>query len=234
MLFRPPDRYPPRLGALTREQEDVLRDLLEVIAFGALDPEQPPVHQQAHPHLRDEAQQALEEWWLPNPRSRPTPAQVAALRAAPITWRTVHGPGYRLTVPDSLASSGPRDIPEESRQVQTWSGYLCHDAPAVVAVNVTPRGGRTLSDAMRERAMLFREVPAPRHVAVPGADEAQRIDGWTPGDSPDEPQCLSLIIAAAGDRLVLLTVRTWPRADLDRERDRIASSLALGTSSAES
>ena len=67
--LRPPDRYPPRLATLSAGQENVVRSFLEQIALG-----------EEFPHLQFDAQQALEEWWLPNPRSRPTAEEVAALR----------------------------------------------------------------------------------------------------------------------------------------------------------
>ena len=61
--LRPPDRYPPRLGALTREQEDVLRELLEVIAqrmaamqamLNSMTPEQRAQLQQLSDQLLDD------------------------------------------------------------------------------------------------------------------------------------------------------------------------------------
>jgi hypothetical protein len=55
LLFslRPPEREPPRLASLTKEQEKVIVDLLEVLAF---DPRS--VYQA-------EACQVLEEYWIP-------------------------------------------------------------------------------------------------------------------------------------------------------------------------
>src|SRR5439155_21845807 len=53
--LRPPDRYPPRLGALIAEQEAVVRSFLQQVALG-----------HAIPHLHTEAQQALEYWQLPH------------------------------------------------------------------------------------------------------------------------------------------------------------------------
>lgn len=215
--LRPPDRYPPRLGSLTDDQEQVVRELLEAIALGEL-----------VPGLQAEAQQALEEWWLPNPRARPTPADVAARRAMPVTWRPVAGPGYRLLVPDTFTGSGPRDIPQESRHVQTWGGALCYDAPAVVAVNITARDGRALADILHERvATLLCDAGTASPLNVPGASEALRLDGWHAGDSPAARQRVALVLSAAGGDLVLLTVRSWPRDDVDREREVIVHSLVL-------
>jgi hypothetical protein len=56
--LRPPDRNPPRLAALTPEQEAVITAFLEQIAF-----RDESVNQEL-------AMQVLEEWWLPNARYR--------------------------------------------------------------------------------------------------------------------------------------------------------------------
>ena len=52
--LRPPDREPPRLASLTTEQEAVIVEFLEEVAFS---------EDSAN---RDFAQQVLEEWWLPD------------------------------------------------------------------------------------------------------------------------------------------------------------------------
>ena len=57
--LRPPDRDPPRLGSLTRRQEDVIVAALDELAFG-----EDSVH-------RELAQQVMEEWWIPNSLYRP-------------------------------------------------------------------------------------------------------------------------------------------------------------------
>lgn len=51
--LRPPDRDPPRLASLTPEQEGIVRELLELLAFAP---------ESAHQTL---ACQVLEEWWIP-------------------------------------------------------------------------------------------------------------------------------------------------------------------------
>ena len=214
--LRPPDRYPPRLATLTGEQEDLLRSFLEHIAFG-----------EALPHLQGEAQQALEEWWLPNPRSRPSDEEIASLRAVPTTYRAVEDVAYRLMVPDTFTASGARSIPEEFRRVQTWGGLLCGDAPTVIAVNVTPLDRQTPGDAVQTRAALFRDHLAPRAVAVRGSARAERVDGLTHGHSPAEPQTLTMMSAVAGDELVTLSVRSWPRDDLEREVERVLESFEI-------
>jgi hypothetical protein len=107
--LRAPDRYPPRLSTLTADQEAVIVAFLEHVA---LRPE--------WTDLQQDAQQALEEWWLPNPRSRPTSAEIAALRSAPISYRKAGGELYLIEIPTTLVGSGVRVIPEESRRVETW------------------------------------------------------------------------------------------------------------------
>jgi hypothetical protein len=219
--LRPPDRYPPRLATLTPDQENVVRSFLELVALGG-----------SMPHLQEEAQQALEEWWLPNPRCRPTAEESAALRAAPVSYRRVGGDVYRLTVPDSLIGSGVRDIPEESRRVATWGGYMCGDAHTVVAVNVTPLAVRSLADSVRARATLYRDTPLARPIIVSGSHEAVRLDGLTRGDSPAEPQALTIVIAVAERELVTLSIRWWGRDDVRREIERIVDAFEIVPASA--
>src|SRR5262249_42371857 len=123
--LRPPDRYPPRLASLTAEQETVVVAFLETLALG-----------DASGHVQDDAQQALEEWWLPGARHRPRPDDVATARSAPVTYHLVQRARYRLTLPVAFVSSGERHIAEESRAVEVWRGELCGDVPTTVAVNV--------------------------------------------------------------------------------------------------
>jgi hypothetical protein len=214
--LRPPDRYPPRLATLTADQEDVVRSFLE---HAALD--------DVILNVQAEAQQALEEWWLPNARCRPTAKEIAALRAAPVAYRVVGGDVYQLSVPVTLTGSGIRGIPGESRRVQTWGGYLCGDAHSVVAVNVTPLDVRSLADSVRARTTLFRDKASPRSIAVPGSARAERLDGLTHGDSPAEPQTLVMVFAIARDELVTLSIRSWPREDLEGEVERILRSFEI-------
>jgi hypothetical protein len=221
--LRPPDRYPPRLATLTGAQESVVREFLEQVALHG-----------AVPHLEADAQQALEEWWLPDPRGRPTALEIAALRAAPISFRVVEGDVYRLSVPETFTGSGVREIPEESRRVQTWGGYLCGDAHTTVAVNVTPLPVWSLRDLVQARSKLFRETVSPRSVAVSGSPRAQRLDGLTHGDSPAEPQTLVMIFATTAGEVATLSIRSWPRDDLAREVERIAGSFEIISPSARS
>ncbi len=213
--LRPPDRYPPRLATLSREQEAIVTAWLERLASDA------------QSSLREEAQQALDEWWGPTPRSRPSADDIAAARQVPARYSVASGDRYRLRLPDTLAGSGLRDIPEESRRVETWAGYLCGDAHTVVAVNVTPLRVQSLADAASARSRLYRHPVSPRRVDVVGARRAERIDGLTHGDSPAEPHVLTMILAELGDELVTLSIRTWPRDDLARIVEQIVASFEV-------
>ena len=215
--LRPPDRYPPRLASLTEEQEDTVRSFLEAVAFGSFAPE-----------LRDDAQQALEEWWWPQPRARPTPEQIAALRAEPVTYRPVDDDVYQLSVPQTLTDGGARDIPQESRRVRAWGGYVCGDVHAIVAVNVTPPDAGSIRELLEARQSLFRERPTSTAVAVAGASQAFRLDGIAVGDSPGEPQPLTIVLADAGTDLVMLSIRTYEREDVRRVVEFIVGSLVVG------
>jgi hypothetical protein len=65
---------------------------------------------------------------------------------------------------------------------------------------------------------------------VRGARQARRLDGLTCGDSPAEPQALTLLVADAGRFLVTLSIRAWPRADVASDVERIVSSFELTAS----
>jgi hypothetical protein len=214
--LRPPDRYPPRLGSLTAEQESIIREFVELLAFGDV-----------VAGVEEEAHQALEEWWLPNPRSRPSPEALAAMRAEPMTYKAAGEGGYRLTLPTALTGSEPRDIPSESRRVQVWGGFLCWDVHTAVAVNMTPASVKPFDEVVEYRQTLFDPPVAPVVAQVPGTWRAVRLDGRTPGSSPAEPQLLSMLIADAGDEIATLTVRSWPREDAIGEVDQIIRSFEI-------
>jgi uncharacterized protein DUF6714 len=164
--LRPPDRYPPRLATLDALQEEVVREFLEGIALGGL-----------VRHLEEDARQALEEWWLPNPRSRPSERDLAAARAAAVSYRAVATEWFRLAVPVSLSASGMRHVAEERRRVETWGGYVHYDAYMAVAVNVTELAERGLTASTEARRALFTSDVSPVRVVVPGA-RAGGHDEW--------------------------------------------------------
>lgn len=215
--LRPPDRYPPRLATLTAEQEAVVVAFLETLALG-----------DDSRHVQDDAQQALEEWWLPGARHRPRPEDVAALRSAPVTYKVIERVRYRLTLPAPFVSSGARHIPEESRTVEVWRGILCGDAPTVVAINLTPLAGRHLRHVVERAASGLRaESVASRPLRVPGATRSERVDGLTRGDSPTEPERITIAAAGIGDEVVLLTLRSWPRDDVEAAMERIVATFEI-------
>jgi hypothetical protein len=213
--LRPPDRYPPRLGTLTAEQEAVIVGFLEALALDA-----------GSDHLQDEAQQALEEWWLPGARHRLQPEDVAALRSAPVPYHVVERGLYRLTIPRSFTSSGARNIAEELRTVEVWSGLLCGDAPTVVAINLMPLARRPLRQIIERAATGLRAAGVePRNLKVPGARQSERLDGLTRGYSPAEPERITIVAAVTGQEVVLLTVRSWPRDDVEAALERIVGTF---------
>ena len=215
--LRPPDRYPPRLATLTAEQETVVVAFLETLALG-----------DGSGHMQEDAQQALEEWWLPGARHRPRPEDVAALCSAPVTYDLVERGRYRLVLPAAFASSGARRIAEEFRTVEVWRGILCGDVPTLVAVNVTPLAGRHLGHVMERAAAGLRAASVKRrHLRVPGATRSERLDGLTRGDSPIEPERIVIVGAVIRDEVVLLTVRSWPRDDVEAALDRIVAAFEI-------
>ncbi len=215
--LRPPDRYPPRLATLTAEQEAVVVAFLESLALG-----------DSTSHVQDDARQALEEWWLPGARHRPRPQEVAALRSAPVTYQVVERARYRLMLPAAFASSGARHIAEESRTVEVWRGTLCGDVPTTVAINLTPLAGRHLRQIMERAAAGLRAASvAPRSLRVPGVKRSERLDGLTRGDSPTEPERIMIVAAVIGQELILLTVRSWPRDDVEAAMERIVAAFEI-------
>jgi hypothetical protein len=97
----------------------------------------------------------------------------------------------------------------------------------MVAVNVTPLEFRSLTESVRARSTLFRDSVSARPVPVRGCQHAQRMDGMTHGDSPAEPEALTLLFATAGLELVTLSIRTWTRDDVLREVERIIERFAI-------
>jgi hypothetical protein len=62
---------------------------------------------------------------------------------------------------------------------------------------------------------------------VPGATRSQRLDGLTRGDSPAEPERITLVAAVLGQEVILLTIRTWLRDDVEAAIERIVSSFEI-------
>jgi hypothetical protein len=214
--LRPPDRFPPRLGSLNEPQEAAVRAFLEAIAL-----------ETAPGAAREEAQQALEEWWGPHPRARPTAAEVEALRSVPVSYRNHVESDYRITIPDTLPGSGVRDVPSEARRVQTWGGHICWDVPAAVAVNVVARSPGSFEDTVARCDAFITSAGQRRQVAVPGAGRALRLDGLTRLNTPAEPHQTIMVVAEGAD-IVTLTVRAGIRDDARAVMERIAASFEIG------
>jgi len=125
-------------------------------------------------------------------------------------------------------SSEARHIAEESRTVEVWRGILCGDVPTVVAVNLTPLGDRHLRHILERASSGLQAASVGSHsVNVPGATRSQRLDGMTRGNSPAESERITLVAAVVGQGAVLLTVRSWPRDDVEAAMDRIVSSFEI-------
>ena len=215
--LRAPDREPPRLATLTAEQESVVVAFLEALARSGV-----------HQELREEARQALEEWWVPNARHRPTAEEIAARRAAPVSYHVVGGGPWRLSLPTTFTGTGLRRVPEEARSIESWHGHLCGDARTVVFVNMNERRKGSLLDAVRRRASRLYQVDDEGHpVRVSGAGKALRLDGLGYEYSPAELERTSMIFVERGREIVTLTVRAWPRDDVAVEAEKILASFEI-------
>jgi hypothetical protein len=138
----------------------------------------------------------------------------------------VHADIYRLEVPDTLTSSGLRDLPTESRRVQTWGGYVCGDVHMLVAVNAVSPTARSFHDTVSRYAAFFGVPPLTRPVEVAGARRAVRVSGLTPVVNAAGSELLVMIVADAGD-IVTLTIRAAERDDVRAVMERMAASFAL-------
>jgi hypothetical protein len=100
--------------------------------------------------------------------------------------------------------------------------------PTTIAVNVTPLAGRHLRQVLERAATGLRAARVdPRPVRVEGASRSERMDGLTRGASPAEPERITLVVAAADDEAVLLTVRSHPREDVEQAMERIVESFRI-------
>jgi hypothetical protein len=152
--LRPPDRYPPRLGTLSTEQEAAVVAFLEMVVLA-----------DGFNHLREDAQR---------------------------------------------------------------SGLLCGDVPTIVAINVMPLADRHLSQITKRAAAGLRAASVDvRPVRVEGASRSERLDGLTRGESPAEPERVTIVAAGAHDDAVLLTVRSWPRNDVEAAIELIVGAFAI-------
>ncbi len=215
--LRPPDRYPPRLGTLTAEQEAVVVAFLETLALG-----------DGTSHLRDDAQQALEVWWLPGAT---LPAATRRCGRPPICKGDLSRRRESTIpprAPSCLYEQRSAHIAEESRTVEVWRGTLCGDVPTTVAVNLTPLAGRHLQQIIERAAAGLRAASVEPRPFVSGATRSERLNGLaTRGDSPTEPERIKIVAAVIGKEVALLTVRRWPRDDVEAAMERIVSTFEI-------
>ena len=212
--LRPPDRVPARLTTLSPAQEAVAVRFLEHIALS--DEEN---------GSGDDARSALEEWWLPGAHLR---AQFDAQSTArgPTEYREVGGGSYRITLPTTLEGGGVHHVAEEHRAIEVWRGIVCGDALADVFVSSSPIAHRSWRDAEESVARWL--APDTRTwIELSGAKKAMRLDGTTFRYSPAEPDRTTIVIALAGDEIIVLTVRATERADVQAEMDRAIRSFRL-------
>ena len=217
--LRAPDREPPRLATLNVDQEAVIVAFLEAIAS---DPR--------HEHVAEDARQALLEWWAPNARHRPTEAEIEAHRREPVTWHEVGTGTYRLTLPTKFVGVGVHAVPEESRRVEIWDGYLRGDVKARVLVHFEPVRGRKCNDVARSLAgKLVESDGEPKYVKLAGAKQACRVSGLTHGysHSPEDLEFFQLLLAVVGDELVTVRATAWRLPEIKTELARIVDSFRL-------
>ena len=144
------------------------------------------------------------------------------------------GPGWRLEVPDGVIG-GPAERltnPEllSSSIFRGWIG----EEPFSVIVSTRERTGTTLRRACERIAVGFRDARRARAARSKSRarEGARRLDGLIDieeglGEPPDWTERLTVIVAAATDELVLLTVRRGPDADLEAEVEAVVGSLRL-------
>jgi hypothetical protein len=217
--LRAPDREPPRLTTLTAAQETLVVAFLEEIA------RDPGREEDA-----EEARQALLEWWVPNARHRPTEAETAARREAPVSWHEVGQGMYRLSVPTTFSGTGVREVPSESRRVEMWTGYLRGDVPARVLVHFEALRGRTLGAMANQAVSRFvRADGKPTHVRLEHAKRACRVNGLSYGYSysVEELERVLVLLAIVGGELLTVRAAAWDYGRVDADLERIVASFRL-------
>lgn len=138
----------------------------------------------------------------------------------------MEGDGWRLTLPDGLIAKAHRAYGYESGAIaRGWIG----DAPVTVIVQVL-RLNRDFNRWVARVSEYWLEHQPPRRVAVPGATDAVRIDGFVEFDGlgavDDREQCIA-VCAKRGRRGVGLTIRSRPEDGIAAELEPIVSSFAL-------
>ena len=62
---------------------------------------------------------------------------------------------------------------------------------------------------------------------MPGATRSERLDGLTHGSSPAEPERIVIVAAVVREDVVLLTLRSWPREDVEVAIERIVGGFEI-------
>ena len=214
--LRPPDRYPPRLASLSAEQEAVVTAFLEHVALG-----------EATSHVARRC-------------AAGTGRVVAADPAQPahtLSRLQRHDrslPYGACATAGCIASRSPRHSQAVACATSPKSRAAWRPGAATFAGRPHGRRGQRLTSrcalACRRRGSAVGALPqrpdaSPRRRPrrAPGA----RLDGLTHGDSPAEPQVLTLLFAEDGKSLVTLSIRAWPRDDVAGDVERIVSSFEL-------
>jgi hypothetical protein len=140
--------------------------------------------------------------------------------------KVLTGDGWRLELPDGLIAKPVAAWGYDSGSIaRGWIG----DAPVTVIVQVKQlRGG--FNDWVRQVAAHWLEHEPFRRIAVPGASDAVRIDGYVEfdglGAADDREQCIA-VCAKYHRRAVGLTIRSRPEDAVQAELEPIVASFEL-------
>ncbi|HXH96852.1 MAG TPA: hypothetical protein VNH40_06530 [Gaiellaceae bacterium] len=140
--------------------------------------------------------------------------------------KVLTGDGWRLELPDGLVAKPHKAWDYDSGAIaRGWIG----DAPVTVIVQTKQlRGG--FNDWVRQVASHWLEQEPLRRLAVPGASDAVRIDGYVEFDGlgavDDREQCIA-VCAKSRRRAVALTIRSRPEDAVQAELEPIVDSFEL-------
>lgn len=122
---------------------------------------------------------------------------------------------WRLRVPDGITSRQEGIAPPSDTDLTSMAigrGWLSDTAPATIIVSTRPRAGWTLRKLAHHLGSSYDEdVGVGQPFDVPGAQGARRLDGrylMEEGVSPDGIEHMTVVLAAARNDLVVLTIRT--------------------------
>jgi hypothetical protein len=119
---------------------------------------------------------------------------------------------------DSLLSSGPGERRCLIRTARIEDRLLRHNA---FRIAIHP-GAHSWSGQRR-----VSEPRASNRAARTWPVRRERLDGLTRGNSPAEPERITIVAAVAGQEVVLLTVRSCPRDDVEAAMERIVGAFEI-------